>query len=1074
MNVMDRKRIRIISNLARAGGTLVARCVGSQENVVLLSEIHPLGCHIHNPLLQAQEWYKLFGSEKLHDQEYTFLETIELIVQHCQERQKELVIRDWAHLDFIGIPFLKHPGYRLQLTEILSQRYDVLQYALVRHPIDQWLSTSNLGIMQGQLNLDAFLCGYRHFAEQCASTGFMRYEDFVNNPVNEMRMLCEHLEIDFDDEFMVRWADNTKVTGDVSKTSRGSKFSSIIPLPRKPIDRSVLERFLNNADYWYGIKLLGYENISESSCNPDNMTVLLGSERPYTHSNMKSKSSPSLPEQDGEPELIRQLLNEGVQHSKAGQFDEALKYFQQVLEHKPNDADALHLSGVVAANRGKFEEAKSLIGKAITIKPHEAVFHLNLGNALLDEGQIEQAMQSLSEALRLQPGDTDILNKLTLACDRRYAQATGHYSAEEFDEADAACRQILDIRPDRADAWHLWGVVASARGDPHTGLDRIHRAMAIAPDKAHFHNALGVVLGRQGRHRQAAECYKRAIKLDSGYTEAHANLALALHSLGHLEAAIASFQKVNELDPGNDVVLIQLSNVFREMGKHDEAVAAAQQAVDLAPDNARSYGQLAIALRSLSRTTEAIQACQRSLELDPDDAVATNTLAQLLKDQGRIKKAHATYRKALRLDPDNAVIHSNVLFNLHYSESLDAKAIFSEHRQWAHRHSFSASTSTLSVATPRDPDKRVRVGYVSADLKSHSAAFFFESLLAAYDRQLFEVICYSNSLTADATTLRLQGLADKWRNIAALKDEQAASLIRSDAVDILVDLSGHTSGNRLPLFTRKPAPIQVTYLGYPNTTGIDAMDYRFTDKWADPPGQTEQFHSEQLVRLPDGFLCYRPPASSPEVGPLPMLENGQVTFGSFNNLSKVNPTTVGLWAEILSAIPDSRLLMKSKPLADSGTRKRFLKQFRSHGIENRQIEMIGWTPNKAEHMTMYNKIDIALDTFPYHGATTTCEALWMGVPVITLAGSIHVSRVGVSLLHAAGLDEMIAESPKEYIRKAVELAADPDRLANLRGSLREQLQASPLIDAERITRSIEAAYRRMWQDYCSAEKSNIG
>jgi predicted O-linked N-acetylglucosamine transferase (SPINDLY family) len=309
-------------------------------------------------------------------------------------------------------------------------------------------------------------------------------------------------------------------------------------------------------------------------------------------------------------------------------------------------------------------------------------------------------------------------------------------------------------------------------------------------------------------------------------------------------------------------------------------------------------------------------------------------------------------------------------------------------------------------------------------------------------------------------------LADGWRYIGSLDDERACAIIQADAIDILVDLSGHTAGNRLPLFTHKPAPIQVTYLGYPDTTGIDAINYRLTDEWADPPGHTEEFHTEKLVHLPDGFLCYQPPRPCPQVSPPPMLRDGIVTFGSFNNLAKVSRTLVGHWAAILTAVPYSRLLLKSKGLSANGSREQMRQQFRDHGINAERIELVGWTSDRIDHMNLYRKVDIALDTFPYNGTTTTCEALWMGVPVMTLAGPVHVSRVGSSLLHAVGLTEMIAQSPSEYVRKAVALAGDTLRLASLRSTLRDRMQASPLTDAQRIAGAVEAAFRNMWQHIC--------
>ena len=607
------------------------------------------------------------------------------------------------------------------------------------------------------------------------------------------------------------------------------------------------------------------------------------------------------------------------------------------------------------------------------------------------------------------------------------------------------------------------GIIANARGDVVAGIGRIQRAIAMAPGKAAFHNSLGVLLARQGRHGSAAECYRRAIGLDAGLSDAHGNLAVTLRALGQLQGAIASLHKVIALDPANVEAHLRLADALHVTGSHGEAIAAAEQAVELDPNDARVHGQLGIVLRGMGRTTEAIQACRRSLEFAPGTAGTHNNLAQLLKDQARLPEALACYRRALQLDPTNASVHSNLLLSLHYAEPYDAQVIFAEHRHWAKRHSARTSAHAPSVAGDRNPNKRLRIGYVSADLKNHSVAFFLEPLLAARDRHAFEVVCYANSVTTETTTARLRALADGWRDIASLNDEQADALIRSDAIDILVDLSGHTKGNRLPVFTRKPAPVQVTYLGYPDTTGIDAIDYRLTDEWADPPGHTEHLHTEQLVRLPDGFLCYQPPLSCPQVALPPMLQRGGVTFGSFNNLAKVSPTVIGYWAATLSAVPDSRLLLKSKALADSGTREYLHEQFRAHGIDARRVELVGWSSARADHMGRYSEVDIALDTFPYHGATTTCEALWMGVPVVTLAGSVHASRVGVSLLHAAGHADLIAELPLEYVRKAVELAADADRLAALRSALRERLQASPLTDARRIAGSIEAAYRDMWR-----------
>lgn len=753
---------------------------------------------------------------------------------------------------------------------------------------------------------------------------------------------------------------------------------------------------------------------------------------------------------------------------QAGRFAEAEVGYQRLVEVCPDHADAWHLWGVLAAQQKQFKSAVERIQRALDLRPHEPLFLGNLGNAFLDEGQLGRAITCYQEALQLRPDEAEIRKRLARACELQLDLGIGYQRAGQLADAEACYQDVLRGQPERADAWHLMAVIASERGQYDTAIERMGRAIELAPNSATFYISLGNVHAQRRRFAEAVTAYRKALELRPIDSMVHGHLALAQRALGQLPGAIASLRQAIALDPGNVEAHMRLADALREMGNHGEAITAAQQAVELDPSDARVYGQLGVVLRGVGRTTEAIQACRRSLELAPGTAGTHNNLAMLFKDQARIHEALACYQQALQLDPSKASVHSNLLFNLHYAEPYDAPAIYAAHRQWAQRHSASAAVLARSVVGDKNPDKRLRIGYVSADLRSHSVAFFLESILAARNQREFEVLCYSNSVAADTTTARLRALVDGWRDIAGLDDEQAAGVIRSDAIDILVDLAGHTKDNRLPLFTRKPAPIQITYLGYPDTTGIEAIDYRLTDEWADPPGQTEHLHSERLVRLPDGFLCYQPPSSCPPVGPLPLLQSGRVTFGSFNNLAKVSPTVIGYWAAILAAVPGSRLLLKSKALADSGTRKYIHQQFCAHGIEAGRVELVGWTPARVDHMALYSEVDIALDTFPYHGATTTCEALWMGVPVVTLAGPVHVSRVGVSLLHAAGLAELIAESPQEYARKAAELVADTGRLAALRGDLRERLRASRLTDAQRITASIEVAYRDMWRRFCAA------
>ncbi|MEL6765172.1 MAG: tetratricopeptide repeat protein, partial [Cyanobacteria bacterium J06607_6] len=478
-----------------------------------------------------------------------------------------------------------------------------------------------------------------------------------------------------------------------------------------------------------------------------------------------------------------------------------------------------------------------------------------------------------------------------------------------------------------------------------------------------------------------------------------------------------------------------------------------------------SYVNLGTALRLQGQFSEAIAAYQQALRLNPNFAEAQNNLGNALKEQGKFSEAIAAYRQALQLNPSYVVAHSNLVFALNYSTDYAPAAIYREHQHWAASQAAALTRAMQPHDCDRDPDRRLRIGYVSGDFKSHSVAYFLEPLLAAHDHRQFEIIGYANNQKVDDTTRRLQQLADGWRHIAALNDEQAAALIRQDKVDVLVDLSGHTKGNRLRVFAQKPAPLQVTYLGYPNTTGLGTIDYRLTDAWADPEG-ADALHIEALVRLPHGFLCYQPWSESPDVSPSPALTAGHVTFGSFNNLAKVSPQVVAEWSAILAAVPDSRLIIKAKSLGDTGTQDYLYGLFQQHKIARDRIDLLGRIPSQAEHLALYSRVDIALDTFPYNGTTTTCESLWMGVPVITLAGPTHASRVGVSLLAAVGLSDLIATSVADYRQRAIALAGNLDQLQQLRVTMRDRMQAAPLTNASVITQSIEMAYRTMWHRFC--------
>lgn len=445
------------------------------------------------------------------------------------------------------------------------------------------------------------------------------------------------------------------------------------------------------------------------------------------------------------------------------------------------------------------------------------------------------------------------------------------------------------------------------------------------------------------------------------------------------------------------------------------------------------------------------------------------SLAQILRERGRIAESIEQQRKAVALSPDDAAMHSRLLLDLNYLAGLDVNECAREHRLFGERFGLPVDKFAPHL-NDRDPNRRLRVGYVSADFRAHSIAFFLEPLFSGHDKSQFEVVCYAGVARPDVMTERLRALADLWHEVVNLDDNLLTELIRSDGVDILVDLAGHTAGNRLTVFGRKPAPVQVTWLGYPNTTGLREMDYRLTDEWADPRGTSDARYTETLVRMPRGFLCYKPFDDCPEPRTPPSLINRYVTFGCFNNRAKINEKVLDAWCSILTDIPDARMLLKSSNARGNLLREQLVPEFVSRGIDAERVEILDHAPNLREHLALYDRVDIALDTFPYNGTTTTCEALRMGVPVITLAGDRHAGRVGISMLHSVGLDELIAASVDKYRRLTVELARAPARLAEYRCALRGRLHHSPLTEATGFARSMEAVFRDMWRKWCAGEK----
>jgi predicted O-linked N-acetylglucosamine transferase (SPINDLY family) len=570
-----------------------------------------------------------------------------------------------------------------------------------------------------------------------------------------------------------------------------------------------------------------------------------------------------------------------------------------------------------------------------------------------------------------------------------------------------------------------------------------------------------------GRWSEAAAYYRRVLAINPAHPDALYSLGVAAHQIGRHDVAVEWIGQAIKQDRQNSSYFSDLGIALQALGKLDEAIAAYRQAIVVKPDNAEAHSNLGTALYHRGKVEAAITAYRQAIGIVPNYAEVHYNLGIALHFQGRIEQAIGAYRHAVVCKPDYVEAFCNLLFCQNYSDSLSAKQLFSAHREWDQRFGSGASRPKAYANAP-DVNRRLRIGYVSPDFRRHSVAYFLAPLLEAHDRQAVEIFCYAEVSEPDHVTSHLNGLADHWLVTVGLSDKSLADRIQADGIDILVDLAGHSPNNRLRVFTHKPAPVQVTWLGYPNTTGLAAMDYRLVDAVTDPIGEADGWASETLFRLEGGFLCYEGSKEAPEPRARTRGTKSPITFGSFNNLNKISTSTLDAWITLLGRLPEAQLLLKGIPFVQEEARASFLARFRERGIAAERIELVASLPSHVAHLALHDRIDIALDTFPYGGTTTTCEALWMGVPVITLCGDRHAARVGASLLHQVGLTDLIAHSTEEYVEIAAALAEDSERLDNIHRSLRARMAASPLCDAHGFAGKIESAFRQMWQAWSEA------
>ncbi|MEO6975862.1 MAG: tetratricopeptide repeat protein [Gallionella sp.] len=757
------------------------------------------------------------------------------------------------------------------------------------------------------------------------------------------------------------------------------------------------------------------------------------------------------------------LIEEGHALEAEGKLTDAMQHYLDAIPLAKNPARA-HLNlGNILLLKGDLNGALDAFSTAIKLQPDYAGAYYNIGHALLGNGQLDEAAASYRRALEIQPDYAEVHCSLGVVLK----------DLGQLDDAVGSFQMALKLKPDLAEAHtnldvairdiFIIGNMLMGNGQFEGAVANFRRVLEIKPDYAEAHTTLGMALTGLGQFEGAAASYRHALEIKPDLIEAQSNLGVALQELGQFENAAACYQRALKIEPNLAEAHSNLGVVLQELGQLEAAVASCWRALKIKADYAEAHYNLGNVLKDLGQLEAAMTSYRCALAIKPDYAVAHNNLGNVLQELGQLDNAVASYHQALELKPDYANAHSNLLLVLNYTANHTPEYYLEQARQYGRSVAKQAGARFSAWPCSAQPE-RLRIGLMSGDFRKHSVGYFLDGLLAYLDPARIELIAYPTHHEEDELTTRIRQHFSAWQPLFNQSDEATARLIHSDSVHVLIDLSGHTQHNRLPVFAWKPAPVQVTWLGLPTTTGVAEIDYVLGDLHAIPMEFNDHF-SESVWRMPDSYLCLTVPDSSVTVATLPALSAGYVTFGSFNNLTKMTNEVVAVWARVLKSVPNSRLFLKTKQLSDPAVCEKTRQRFAACGIASEQLILGGILASRDDHLAAYNSVDIALDTFPYPGVTTSVEALWMGVPVLSKLGDRFISRTAGSIAHNAGLPDWIAADEDEYVAKAVAFSSNLDRLAALRAGLRQQVLASPLFDAPRFARNFEDALWGMWDRY---------
>jgi predicted O-linked N-acetylglucosamine transferase (SPINDLY family) len=784
--------------------------------------------------------------------------------------------------------------------------------------------------------------------------------------------------------------------------------------------------------------------------------------------------------------MTERILEQAKEHHHAGRLTDAERVFRQILDGDPNNTDALHRLGILAIQTQNYPAAVEFLTRAAQLLPDDPLVHISLGQAFAAAKRPGDAMAVFQRAVQIRPDLQEALFGLALAYQAaggreqavqayqrllqlhpKFAEAHNNlgnvlFALGRLDEAASAYRRAVQLQPDYVGAIGNLGSALMALKRYEEAVAVFRQGLAIEPNSPLIRNNLGNLLSVLKRYDESIVILRGALELNPNFVQAAYNLGNALQGRGKFTEAAEMFRRAIALDPAMVDAHNNLGNVLQLLRDFKGAVDAYIAALKIKADFVPAHNNLGSTLRRIGKIDESITALQHAIRLEPDFYQAHCNLGNSFKDAGKLDQAIACFRRALQLKPADDASHSNLVFTVQYHPDYDSAAILREALLWNVRHAQPLKNEIRPLENDRSPDRRLRIGYVGADFREHCQSLFTIPLFSNHDKTMFEIFCYAHVTRPDDKTERIRASCDGWQTIVGMTDHEVAQKIRHDRIDILVDLTMHMSFGRPLVFARKPAPIQVTWLAYPGTTGLSAMDYRLTDPYLDPPGEHDHDYCEKSVRLPETFWCYDPLSEDLDIGELPAQRNGHITFGCLNNFCKATKPSLEMWSAVLRAVKDSRFILLAAPGSHRQTIREF---FQSRDVDPNRLEFVEFQA-RPDYLTVYRRIDIGLDTLPYNGHTTSLDSMWMGVPVITRIGETVVGRAGWSQLSNLGLQELAANTDDEFLKIAADLAADLPQLNDLRTTLRERMKGSPLMDAPKFAKNVESAYRDIWKTYC--------